>query len=68
MIATIRPRLVMHRRVNLRVANWSSKARHFALYSDAVIVISVALGHFNLTGLLYMTRYGSMAERVQGCR
>ena len=46
MIATIRPRLVMHRRVNLRVANWSNRSRHFALNSDAEIVISETMGSF----------------------
>src|SRR6266481_4570164 len=52
--ATIRPRLVTVSRVNLRVANWSSRPRLLALNSDAVIVYSDAIGHPHLTGLYIM--------------
>src|SRR5947209_5750615 len=56
--ATIRPRLVTVSRVNLRVANWSSRPRHLALNSDAVIVYSDAIGHPHMTGLYNMTICG----------
>src|SRR6266446_5787181 len=53
--ATIRPCLVTDSRVNLRFASWSSRPRHLALNSDAVIVYSDAIGHSHMTGLNYMT-------------
>src|SRR6266478_4131913 len=53
--ATIRPCLVTDSRVSLRFASWSSRPRHLALNSDAVIVYSDAIGHPYMTGLRNMT-------------
>ena len=56
--ATMRPRLVTRKRVNLLVVNWSSKLRHLALNSEAVMVASDIIGHTNTTGLYKMTIIG----------
>ena len=54
-IATIRPCLVTDNRVTLRVANWSSRPRHLALNSDAVMVHYDAIDRSYMTGLYNMT-------------